>query len=184
MQESIQGLSATTRTPVVAERALRVEVTVTAPIAAVWEAWSTTEGIQSFLAPRARVEQTISGPYEVFFNPADERMSTKGCKLLSYVPERMIAFQWRLPLDLYPQFAHEPTWVVVELHPAGVGRTRVTITQWGWGTGPVWDEAYRHMQLGWETAARQLEQRFERGPIDWSSILMMWQDARRQSQAG
>ena len=30
-----------------------------------------------------KLDKSVGGPYEIFFNPADERMSTKGRKVLS-----------------------------------------------------------------------------------------------------
>lgn len=162
------------------ERALRLERIVNAPSSAVWEAWATADGLKSFLAPQANVEPRIGGAYELFFNPADERMSTKGCKLLSYLPGEMISFQWSLPGDVFPELPKAATWVVVQLRPQEGGRTEVRVTQLGWGTGPIWDRAYTHMQTGWEMAVTMLEQRLERGPIDWEAQRRMWQDARRQ----
>lgn len=91
------------------ERALRLERIVNAPSSAVWEAWTTAGGLKSFLAPQANIERKIGGAFEVFFNPADERMSTKGCKLLSYLPEEMISFQWSLPGDVFPELPKAAT---------------------------------------------------------------------------
>ena len=163
------------------ERALRVEVKVSAPVEAVWNAWSNSEGVQTFLAQKANIQLKPGGPYEVFFNPADERMTTQGCKLLSYVPGEMISFQWILPGDMFPQLRETPTWVAVQMRPAGTNRTAVSITQLGWGEGAEWDRAYHHMGKGWEMAAAMLQQRFEQGPIDWAAQEMMWKQARAQA---
>ena len=38
------------------ERAVSKQVTVKAPVEAVWNAWTTTEGVKSFFAPDARIE--------------------------------------------------------------------------------------------------------------------------------
>ena len=40
-----------------------------APVEAVWQAWTTSEGIKSFFAPDARVEARPDGPFEIYFNP-------------------------------------------------------------------------------------------------------------------
>lgn len=157
-----------------AERALRVQVTVKAPVNAVWEVWSTTEGSQTFFAGKTNIQLKIGGPYEIFFNPADERMSTQGCKVLSYAPQQMVSFQWSLPGDMFPDIPKAATWVVVQMRPTSANRTEVTITQLGWGMGPEWDRAYNHMENGWKMVAAQIEQRFEHGPIDWEAQAMMW----------
>jgi uncharacterized protein YndB with AHSA1/START domain len=157
-------------------RALRVETTVKGPVAAVWEAWTTSAGAQTFFATKANIELQLGAPYEIFFNPADERMSTKGRKVLSYEPPRMLSFEWNLPLDEFPQLQGERTWVVVELQPADASHTHVTITQLGLKEGPVWDRAYTHMERGWKELTARLKQRFDSGPIDWNSQVMMWQE--------
>ncbi|HEX5461777.1 MAG TPA: SRPBCC domain-containing protein [Steroidobacteraceae bacterium] len=175
------GAGEPARTLAQSERALHLQRIVNAPGSAVWQAWATADGLKSFLAPEANVEPKIGGAYELFFNPADERMSTKDCKLLSYLPGEMISFQWSLPGDVFPELPKAATWVVVQLRPQGASRTEVRVTQLGWGTGPVWDRAYAHMQIGWEMAVTMLEQRFERGPIDWEAQRRMWQEARRQA---
>lgn len=158
------------------ERAIHVEVTVDAPVAAVYDAWSTSTGAQTFFATKTRIEPRVGGPYEIYFNPADERMTTKGCKVLSYSPGEMISFQWRLPRDEFPDLQDAPMWVVVQMRAAGANRTVVTITHLGFGTGPGWDRAYSHMERGWSELAGRLKKRFEQGPVDWSTQTMMWQD--------
>jgi len=51
------------------ERFIDKEVRVKAPLEAVWQAWTTTEGIKSFFAPDAHVEARVDGPFEIYFNP-------------------------------------------------------------------------------------------------------------------
>jgi len=51
------------------ERYVDKEVRVKAPVDAVWQAWTTSEGIKSFFAPDARVEARVDGPFEVYINP-------------------------------------------------------------------------------------------------------------------
>jgi len=159
-----------------AGRVLRVETTVNASAAAVWQVWTTPEGAQTFFAPKANIELRPGGAYEIFFNPADERMSTKGRKVLSYETRQILSFEWNLPLDEFPDQQTQRTWVVVTLQPTAASRTRVTITQLGLAEGPAWERAYAHMERGWRDLASRLQSRFEHGPIDWSSQAMMWKE--------
>jgi uncharacterized protein YndB with AHSA1/START domain len=82
---------------------IHAEVVVNAPQSEVWLAWATDEGARTFLAPKTNIDTRIGGPYEIFFNPADDRMSTKGMKVLSYVPGEMLSFEWCLPKDEFPR---------------------------------------------------------------------------------
>ncbi len=72
-----------------AERMIRKEALIKAPIADVWRAWSSSQGAREFFAPKANIELEVGGPYEISFDPSDESQGTKGLKLLSYVPLEM-----------------------------------------------------------------------------------------------
>ena len=154
---------------------VRVEATVGATVASLWRAWTTSQGAETFFAERANIDLRVGGPYEIFFNQADERMSTKGRKVLSYEPERMVSFEWNLPLDEFPELKNSLTWVVVDFTPLDASHTRVTVTQLGLKAGRVWERAARHMQQGWSELAERLKARFDSGPIDWAHQKMMWQ---------
>lgn len=151
----------------VSSRGVRVEGTINAPLAEVWRVWTTSAGAEEFFAPRANIELAIGGPYEIYFDPHDERKSTKGLKVLAYAPQEMIAFQWNAPPDM-PEIRNGGTWVVVQLRAAGDTRTHVTVAHLGWKSGPAWDQAYPHFVRGWNDLVERLKVRFNEGPIDWS----------------
>jgi uncharacterized protein YndB with AHSA1/START domain len=158
-------------------RVVRVEGSVNAPVSEVWRVWSTSEGAEEFFAEKANIGLAIGGPYEIQFDPKDERSGTKGLKILSYVPQEMISFQWNAPPE-FPEVRNGGTWVVVEMHPVDAYKTHVTITHLGWKDGPEWDRAYLHFQRGWSELMNRLEKRFTDGPIDWSKQTMMYQESR------
>lgn len=161
----------------VSERVVRVEGDVNAPVAEVWRVFTTSGGAEEFFAQKANIELKIGGPYEIQFDPKDERSGTRGLKILSYLPEEMISFQWNAPPQ-FPEVRNGGTWVVVEMRPIGAGRTHVTTTHVGWKNGPEWDQAYAHFQSGWSGLMDRLEQRFTDGPIDWNKQHMMYQEVR------
>ncbi len=156
-------------------RIVRVEGDVNAPVSQVWRVFTTTEGAEEFFAQKANIKLAIGGPYEIQFDPNDERSGTKGLKILSYAPEEMISFQWNAPPQL-PEVRNGGTWVVVEMHPIDAYRTQVSITHLGWKKGPEWDQAYAHFQRGWSELMNRLEKRFTDGPIDWGKQHMMYQE--------
>jgi uncharacterized protein YndB with AHSA1/START domain len=55
-----------------AERALDKEVIVPAPIAAVWQDWTTKAGIESFFAPEAEVDARVGGAFHIHIDPYAE----------------------------------------------------------------------------------------------------------------
>ena len=65
-------------------RVVRVEGNVDASLSEVWRVFTTSEGAEEFLARKAKIGLAIGGPYEIQFDPDDERPGTKGLKILSY----------------------------------------------------------------------------------------------------
>lgn len=50
-------------------RVIRKEVTVSASLEEVWEAWTTNEGAETWFAPKTNIDPTVGGHYEIFFFP-------------------------------------------------------------------------------------------------------------------
>lgn len=165
----------------VAARVVRVEGTVNAPVSEVWRVFTTSKGAEEFFAQKANIGLAIGGPYEIQFDPKDERSGTKGLKILSYAPEEMISFQWNAPPKM-PTVRNGGTWVVVEMNPINAYKTHVTITHLGWKSGPEWDRAYVHFERGWSELMDRLERRFEEGPIEWAKQPMMYQESKNRNR--
>ena len=151
-------------------RVIQKEVVVLASPREVWDAWTTVPGVSSFLAPRANLELTIGGRYEMYFDldapPGSQ--GSEGCKVLSYLPQRMLSFDWNAPPQ-FPNVRKERTWIVVLLEVLGVRRVKVKLTHLGWKEGEEWDEVFRYFTRAWGTVLARLEHRFSTAPIDWSN---------------
>lgn len=95
-------------------KVIKKEATVKAPLRAVWKAWTTDEGVRTFFAPDSNVELKIGGLYEIFFLPdaAEGDKGSDGMRVLSFLPEKMLSFEWNNPPSL-PEVRGEKTWVVV-----------------------------------------------------------------------
>jgi uncharacterized protein YndB with AHSA1/START domain len=149
-------------------RTIRKDITVTAPVSAVWEAWTTHEGVTTFFARQANVELSIGGRYEMLFDPEAPIGSQggEGLRILSYLPEEMLSFEWNAP----PRFHNvrgQRTWVVVQFKPEQGGSTKVTLTHLGWKEGEEWDQVYDYFLRAWDVVLGRLAYRFSTGPIDW-----------------
>jgi uncharacterized protein YndB with AHSA1/START domain len=150
------------------ERRIVKEALVKATPEAVFEAWSTSEGIATFFAPEARVEARPDGPFEVYINPY-ARPGMKGAddmRVLGVQDNRMISFTWNAPPHL-PQARAQRTFVTVRMQPEGA-ETRVRLTHTGWGDGGEWDKAYAYFDRAWGNVMANLQKRFAEGPIDWT----------------
>lgn len=146
------------------------ETVVKAPPEAVWDTWTTPDGIRTFFAPGARIEQKVDGAYEVYFFPEAPEGSkgSEGCTLLEMDAPRHLAFSWNFP-PVFPSLraAGEHTRVTVDLAPAGEGATRVTLRQEGWKPGDDWQKARAYFGRAWEVVLNRLKRRFETGPVNW-----------------
>src|SRR5882672_7109296 len=73
---------------------------INAPVADVWKAWTTAEGIESFFAPKAaKVVPEPGGAFELWFgvdHPEGQRGS-EGCLFHSVVPMQQLVFEWNAP---------------------------------------------------------------------------------------
>jgi uncharacterized protein YndB with AHSA1/START domain len=162
-------------------RVVRVEATIQAPASEVWRVLTTSRGAEEFFGEKANIRLAVGGPYEIQFDPKDERSGTKGLKILSFLREEMISFQWNAP-PKYPEVRNGGTWVVVQIRAEGTGRTHVTVTHLGWKEGPEWDRAYVHFIRGWGGLMKRLERRFTEGPINWNRERMMYQESRESQR--
>jgi uncharacterized protein YndB with AHSA1/START domain len=154
-------------------RVIRAEAIVDAGSDRVWDAWTTEEGIKSFLAPACNIELRIDGPYEIFFDPEAEpgRRGGEGVRILALEPKRMLSITWNAPPHL-SEVRKQWTHVTVEFEETRKGQTRVTLTHDGWGEGEEWDEAFAYFTRAWAgVVLPRLKYRFSVGAIDWNNPL-------------
>ena len=109
---------------------LVIQLEVPASVPEVWKAFTTTDGLTSWLAPQAKVELRPGGDWIVSF-PGGR--STGGGTIVSYVPEKEIVLSALAP-DQFPHVRAERTRAVFSFEARG-DSTVVRLTQTGWKTG-------------------------------------------------
>jgi uncharacterized protein YndB with AHSA1/START domain len=149
-----------------ADRQLRFEVDIAAPVADVWAAWTTPAGVRSFLAPACNIDLRIDGAYDILFDPdapAGQR-GAEGMRILVLEPHKRFAFTWNNPPSL-PAIRAQRTMVILELSAPTAKTTRLRLTQLGWGSGADWDKAFTYFARAWgDIVLPRLQQRFARSP--------------------
>jgi uncharacterized protein YndB with AHSA1/START domain len=163
------------------DRGISKDAVVRAPPAAVWSAWTTREGIESFFAPEAIVDPKPDGAFRVHFNPFAPPGS-KGADDMRYLAlqkERMLSFTWNAPPHL-PEARLQRTVVIIRMEPAGDSETRVRLSHVGWGDGGEWDKAYEYFNSAWGHVLANLQKRFVEGPIDWKPFLAKMKEAQQK----
>ena len=148
-----------------AERVLRHEKVVHAPVSEVWKAFTTSEGVRHWMAPVAEVDFRVGGAIRTNYK-ADAKPGDPGTivhRILSYEPERMLSTQFTAPAGATgPAKTAQAVWWVARMEPLPDGSTRVTYTGVGWGEGPEWDAAYAFFERGNTLTLGQLVEYLER----------------------
>ena len=150
------------------ERAINEKITVKANLDDVWNAWTTTEGIKTFFAPDAKVELRVDGPFQVYINPFAEP-GLKGAddmRIIGFQEKKMLSFNWNAPPSL-PEARKQRTMVIVRFISRGDAITDVTLHHVGWGDGGEWDKAFDYFSKSWPNVLKNLQKRFDTGPVDW-----------------
>lgn len=128
----------------------------------VFERWTTNEGSIQFFASKCNIELKVGGAYEQYFlldNPKGEKGS-EGCKVLSYVPDKMFSFSWNAPPHIPEVRNHQhKAWIVVLLSEVD-GDTQVDLYHTGFLKGKAWDDTYNYFINAWDIVLNNLSQSF------------------------
>jgi uncharacterized protein YndB with AHSA1/START domain len=143
-------------------QALVIEVMIPAPISEVWKAFSTSQGLSTWLTPNAVVELREGGEWTAHFPGG----STGGGTIVSFVPEKELVLSALAP-DKFPTVRATRTRAKFSFEAKG-DATVVRLTQTGWKDGEEWVKAYEYLTVGNAQLLATLHHRFVNGPIDWT----------------
>lgn len=145
------------------ERTISCSTVVHAPIGDVWAAWTTDDGIRSWLVEDSHIELRVGGPYEwYFYSPAesvDGQRGSEGCQVIGYQAPTLLTFTWNAPPHL-PIARAQRTVCLLRLREVGAQQTWVTLTELGWGDGGQWDEAFNYFAAAWGRVLDRLQAHF------------------------
>jgi uncharacterized protein YndB with AHSA1/START domain len=143
------------------EKALRFEVTVPGTLDQVWTAFTTKDGLATWLWRDVRVDARPGGDWLVIFPE-----STGGGTIVSLAPRKQIVIAALAP-DKFPTVRKDRTTATFQFAAVTPTSTAVTLVQTGWKTGAEWDAAYEYLADGNAELLTQLYQRFVYGAIAW-----------------
>lgn len=119
--------------------------------------------VEQWLTVVADIEPVVGGKYECFWNPEDrEYNSTIGCKVTAIEENKLIAFEWRGPVQfkLFMNNTDPLTHVVVVFLPVGTDvnfRTEIHLIHSGWRSTEEWEEARLFFERAWQLSFERLE---------------------------
>jgi uncharacterized protein YndB with AHSA1/START domain len=143
-------------------KALIFEVTIPASIDDVWIAFTTSEGLSTWLSPGAVVDSRPGGGWIAHY-PGGK---TGGGYILTITRKSEIVMSAMAP-ESFPHVRAERTRARFEFKEVDKGSTLVRLTQTGWKEGEEWDKAYDYLAGGNAEMLEALKRRFVSGPIDW-----------------
>lgn len=148
--------------PAALDKALILEITIPASRAAVWQAFTTSDGLSTWLTPGAVVDLRPGGEWTAHF-PGGK---TGGGTILSFIPQEEIVLSAMAP-EQFPTVRAERTRARFHFEAKG-DSTIVQLEQTGWKSGEEWDKAYEYLTVGNAQLLATLHRRFVNGPIDWA----------------
>lgn len=143
------------------KKALRFEMTVPGSLDQVWTAFTTKDGLTTWLWRDVLVDAHPGGDWLVVFPK-----STGGGTIVSLEPKKRLVISALAP-DMFPTVRKERTTATFEFVAATQTSTKITLVQTGWKTGAEWDAAYEYLAGGNAELLTQLYQRFVSGPLTW-----------------
>jgi uncharacterized protein YndB with AHSA1/START domain len=102
---------------------------VNAPVAEVWRAFTTKEGIESWMTAKTEFTLAVGATWKTSYSKESTLDDDAAIHhvVLAYDPERMLAFRTvKAPKGFPFPAALAKTWVVVYFEPLPEGRTKVT----------------------------------------------------------
>lgn len=152
-------------------RSLTKEAVATVPIAQMWAAWTTAEGVITFFAPKAKIELRVDGPYELFFDlraPIGFQ-GTEGCKVLHVERQNSFGFEFIAPLQ-FPNVRRLQTRVDLDFKEVQKGAlNKVGLVHSGFLGGEEWDAAFEFFSWSWDLVLARFQHRLSSGPIEWKN---------------
>jgi uncharacterized protein YndB with AHSA1/START domain len=130
---------------------------VNAPVAAVYERFTTSAGWRKFFGVDTTIDLRIGGSWEVYFG--DDKIGSNGCQVLSYIPNEMMSFSW----NAQPKFAEraQRTWCVVHFAKDGESKTTVRFQHYGFSESGNWKEVRGYFEKAWPNVLGALAKSFE-----------------------
>jgi uncharacterized protein YndB with AHSA1/START domain len=118
--------------------------------------------LENWLTSLADVEPRLGGKYELFWDPGNpEDNSTYGCRITAFGQNRLLAFDWKGPVQFkaFMNTTDPLTHVTVFFSACDDDAKKcsdVVLVHSGWGSASNWVEARQWQQRAWEGAFDEL----------------------------
>ena len=141
------------------------EGVIDAPVEAVWAAWTTSEGLRSWLAPHAEIDLRVGGLMRTNYNAqgALGDPQTIENRVLAFDPRRMLSIQVAKTPEKFPfPNAVHQMWTVLYVEATAASQTRIRVVGLGFGLEEESQKMRAFFQKGNATTVEQLRRHFAR----------------------
>jgi len=148
------------------DRTLVQEITIEAPVADVWRAFTFEEEVVTWMCELAEIDLSVGGLFRTNYNPDGEigDATTIINEIISFEPERMLSMRnVGVPEGFAWEEKFQQTWSVVYFEPLTPTRTHVRIVGLGYGEGGDWDTLYQYFEQGNSYLLGLLKKKLEAG---------------------
>ncbi|MFG0257804.1 MAG: SRPBCC domain-containing protein [Phycisphaerales bacterium JB043] len=142
------------------------EYVISAPVSRVWDAFTTEEGIEGFMASHAQVDLRVGGAVMTHYGPDSVIGDPETIRhtILTMIPGRMYSGRVDFPFnDEVSEFQRlvMETWGVVEFEALSPDVTLVRLTSCNYGRGGTWDQVRAFFNQGNDFVMRKLREYLE-----------------------
>lgn len=145
------------------EESIVAEAIVDAPPAEVWKAFTTSGGLESWMASRADIDLRVDGLMRATHDPKGTLgdAGTIENRVLAYEPERLLAIRVsKAPADFPFRDQVASMWTVIHFLPAADDRTLVRVVGMGFAADPQAQKMKDFFARGNAFTLAQLQKRF------------------------
>jgi uncharacterized protein YndB with AHSA1/START domain len=136
---------------------------VNAPLDQVWAAFTTKEGLESWMAAHAQIELKLGGTIKTQYDPKGTIDDARAIEntILSYEPMHMLSFKVAKAPQGFPfPNAIKNMWTVVYFEPRGERATRVREVSMGFGNDDESQKMREFFDRGNAFTVQRLQKRF------------------------
>lgn len=144
-------------------RSMELSCLVAAPRAAVWKAFTTREGVESWMVAKADLDWRVGGKWRTHYDKDGEIGDPNTIEniILCYEPERMFSLQIGKPPEKFPfKNAAKDAWTVVYFDDAEGGRTHVRCVGLGYGDDAESQQMMDFFERGNRWTLQRLQEKF------------------------
>lgn len=146
------------------ENPIVVEGVVHGSLDEVWAAWTTKQGLESWLVPHADIDMKIGGKMLTHYDRKGKLGDPRTIEntIISFDPKRMLSIRVTKPPHGFPfPNAIKNAWSVLYLEKAGPDATKVTVVMLGYTNDEESLKMRKHFEWGNDFTLKKMQKYFE-----------------------